>query len=195
MLIAVSGAVWLGVVSTDPFGFDLWWQTRIVVPQDSAFSFELAYALHIIGGSVGTGVLTLVLIFVFLLMKRWLQALTLLCTMVSVVIISQLTKFIVARPRPLDMLVEQSETSFPSGHSLGAAALATVLVSIAFFSTRVSRTGELIALFLGLLYTLAMMWSRTAINVHWLSDTIAGACLGVALGLLWSRMLLRLPPA
>lgn len=191
VLVTAFGAVWLGIVSTDPFGFDLWWQTRIVVPQESLFIFDLAYVFHILGSSLGTGLVTLVLLSTLVLMKQWLPALTLLSTMISVVVISQLVKFLVARPRPLEMLVEQSEYSFPSGHSLGAAALATALVSITFASTRVSRTGSLIALLLGILYTVVMMWSRTALNVHWASDTIAGACLGIALGLLWSRLLLR----
>ena len=37
--------------------------------------------------------------------------------------------------------------------------------------------------YLGGLYVLAMMWSRTYLHVHWLTDTIAGALLGVAAAL------------
>jgi len=34
------------------------------------------------------------------------------------------------------------------------------------------------------IWILGMMWSRTALQVHWLTDTIAGAFIGIAIAFL-----------
>jgi membrane-associated phospholipid phosphatase len=44
-------------------------------------------------------------------------------------------------------------------------------------------------------WVLAMMWSRTGLQVHWLTDTIAGALIGIAAAVLvdelWSLLARR----
>src|SRR5690606_40639603 len=93
-----------------------------------------------------------------------------------------------------DLLYPTYGSSYPSGHSMGAAALA-VSLALAFstlnrVSARNARNARLIGM-LATAWVLLMMWSRTALHAHWLSDTLGGALLGAASAVLaaqlWSR--------
>ncbi len=70
-------------------------------------------------------------------------------------------------------------SSFPSGHAAYASATAIALVLL------FSRPGPKRPLWYALaaLATAAMVWSRTYLQVHWLSDALAGAILGLAVTL------------
>src|SRR5690606_15802608 len=89
-----------------------------------------------------------------------------------------------------------SGSSYPSGHSMGAAALAVSLAFAVSSLHRHQRANVSVATvrtmwIVAAAWTLAMMWSRTALGVHWLSDTIAGALLGCAAAVIaqsiWGR--------
>jgi undecaprenyl-diphosphatase len=91
-------------------------------------------------------------------------------------ILVQVLKRTVARPRPCDAnghplaLIELPDPfSFPSGHAAAATSLA---VTIALQHPTVG----LIVLPLAA----AVAWSRVALRVHYLSDVVAGAGLGLA---------------
>lgn len=94
--------------------------------------------------------------------------------------ITVLLKYVVGRVRPTaeDPLVSAGGLSFPSGHSSGAATLAGVLLVVLW--PVVSRrwrpwmVGALIAL------AVCVAWTRIALGVHYLSDTIGGLALGSA---------------
>lgn len=90
-------------------------------------------------------------------------------------------KVVVQRPRPagipgLWIASPESTPSFPSGHAAGAFALAAML-SLAWPRGR------------ALWWTAAVVvaWSRVALGVHYPSDCLAGAAIGVSLvfGTVW----------
>ena len=87
-----------------------------------------------------------------------------------------------ARPRPTAALVETGFGSYPSGHSARAAMLAVALGIL---------LPHLWVWMLGAGYTLAMMFSRTQLGAHWLSDTVGGALTGAAVALLCFAVLAR----
>lgn len=94
--------------------------------------------------------------------------------------LTQLIKVIVDRDRPLDRLVRVDSGSYPSGHTSAtfAAMLATALI-----------IGRLWMWVSGTILGVLMMYSRTYLGAHWLSDTVAGALLGVGFVLLlWTLM-------
>jgi len=92
---------------------------------------------------------------------------------------NSLIKTAVERPRPPGALVVASRSSFPSGHSAFAAVTAVLLVGLLVPSGRRAVPAALAA---GL--AIAMAWSRTYLLAHWLTDVIAGLCVGTGVGLL-----------
>jgi membrane-associated phospholipid phosphatase len=91
-------------------------------------------------------------------------------------------KALVARARPDDALIVTSGLSFPSGHTVTAAAFSFgLLVAL----TPLSRT-RVVWYVVALAWTVCMGLSRTIVGAHWLSDTIGGALYGCGLALLWS---------
>lgn len=94
--------------------------------------------------------------------------------------LTHLIKFLVARPRPEDRLVQVDSGSYPSGHVSGTvAAMVTTAVVL----------GKLWMWISGAILSVAMMYSRTYLGAHWVSDTIAGALLGVGVTLLlWAAV-------
>ena len=67
--------------------------------------------------------------------------------------------------------------SFPSGHAKYAGQLAVGLALLMARLTRRRRTVWLAAV----AWIVAVAWSRTALDVHFLSDVIAGATIGAGL--------------
>ncbi len=91
-------------------------------------------------------------------------------------------KALVARARPDDALIVTSGLSFPSGHTVTAAAFSFGLVVAMTPLTRTRAVWYVVAFG----WTVAMGLSRTVVGAHWLSDTIGGALYGCGLALLWS---------
>ena len=64
-----------------------------------------------------------------------------------------------------------------------------VIYSAALFMVLLRRHWRLALFTAGAILSLAMMYSHTYLVVHWLSDTVAGAMLGVGVtSLLWAAM-------
>lgn len=84
-----------------------------------------------------------------------------------------------ARPDLPDPVAWAPGASFPSGHAMGAALGACILVLILLPLLR--STASRIALWVGAAaVTVFVAYSRVALGVHWTSDVIAGVALGVA---------------
>lgn len=117
--------------------------------------------------------------------RRWLQ----LGAFLGAVLTSELCigplKALVDRPRPPNSLIETSAASFPSGHAIAGAVTAFGLVVVLWpaSSRRLMAIG-VAAAFAGL-----MAISRTYLGAHWLTDTLAGVCIGTGLALVWPAAL------
>ena len=94
-------------------------------------------------------------------------------------LVSAALKALLERPRPPAGALQPLSTSFPSGHTSFAAVTCVSLV-LAFTMPDRRRLWWPLAV----LGTGAMGWSRTFLQVHWLSDVIAGALLGASVALL-----------
>ena len=77
-------------------------------------------------------------------------------------------------------MLEAHGSSYPSGHAAYAGATAVALVLL-FSEARPRRRWWFVP---AAVATAVMVWSRTYLQVHWLSDAVAGATLGVAVTLL-----------
>lgn len=70
--------------------------------------------------------------------------------------------------------------SFPSGHATMSACATTLLVTLPYYPE--PHTATLVAVALGSL-TLLIALSRVMVGVHYVSDILAGLCIGVLAGL------------
>ncbi|MFV0633388.1 phosphatase PAP2 family protein [Demequina sp.] len=114
--------------------------------------------------------------------RSWRDPLLLMGAMVVSTLFSVTVKATVARPRPADEFqavpgVEHS-FSFPSGHSTGTATLALVVAYLLWRRHRGWRTGLMWALVSVALIGLVAL-TRMYLGYHFLSDVLAGACVGL----------------
>jgi membrane-associated phospholipid phosphatase len=83
------------------------------------------------------------------------------------------------RPPVEFRLVTETNESFPSGHALASAAIVGVLL-VVFVPMIHGTAWRATAISGGLLFVLAIGWSRVYLGVHWATDVLAGWLTGVA---------------
>lgn len=132
---------------------------------------------------LGDGLLSVVAVVALLLMKRWKEAVLLLLAFLSSGLLSCLFKNLFSLPRPrlyfeqmniaysgfIEGTTLSNNSSFPSGHTTSAFAMATVIALL----SRKKATALLVV-------ALAMLvgYSRVYLGQHFLQDVAAGAFLG-----------------
>lgn len=187
-LLGVVGlGAWFVFAGRGPLGIDRWLHTFIEV-ETGSIGYALAVALAEIGSGVGATACVMIAVAALSAKRRLRDALSVAFASGLGVLISELTKLLVARPRPADPLFSAAGFSFPSGHSMGAAALACSLLLVVLGWHGASRAAIRWAWFGAAAWTVLMMWSRLALHVHWLTDTIAGAVLGASVAILSRRL-------
>lgn len=154
----------------EPLGVDIWWNDLMVALTSDAW-LVVAWVPAVAGGTIGMIVVGALLIAAFLWRGRRRDAVTLAIAMVTVVAIGATMAAVIGRTRPADSLAESVATSFPSGHT----AVATTVVVILGLVLR--RRWVWVV---GVAWVALMMWSRTYLHAHWLSDVVAGMLEGVA---------------
>lgn len=97
-------------------------------------------------------------------------------TVIGALFASSIVKELVARPRPGGGLVAVGGLSFPSGHSVNAAAMAGMF---GFFLTHRQGRSQTLWIWRGLgLVAFLIAFSRVYLGVHWPVDILAGLGLG-----------------
>ena len=100
----------------------------------------------------------------------------------------------IARP-PLQFQVAQIHNpSFPSGHTADTTAVVVSLLLIMWCALDMPRQVKTWVSVCGVSAFIAMGLTRLVLNVHWLSDVLAGWCIGAAIGLAVTCSLLALRP-
>ncbi|MFD9479667.1 MULTISPECIES: phosphatase PAP2 family protein [Streptomyces] len=127
-----------------------------------------------LGGPLGM-VLPLLVIGCLCVYGRWRSGLFVFTvTVVANLVVLLPLKQLADRPRPPHPLVLVNDGSYPSGQVFSAVTL-VVAVAVVVFPPRARRWWWAF----GASYVLAMMGSRTWLHAQWLSDTAAGALVGV----------------
>ena len=137
-----------------------------------------ATALSDIGSPVAVDMVVGVLVLTLLWRRRVRAALYVLLVRLVELAIETVVKVLIDRPRPTVPVVitHASESSFPSGHAAGSAAL--VVSVLVLLLPRVGRTTASALVTLGALTCLAIAASRVLLGVHYPTDAVAGLILG-----------------
>lgn len=179
-------AVWAGIgllavvglgailIPAGPLGIDQHWADAMK-DMHSEFLKRIALVFNSLGiwpwRTVGLAAVACVL----LATRRLLALVAFAVAEVLAPLLSTLLKALVDRPRPPGGLVHPVGSSYPSGHATDAGTTAVALVLL-FTAAGRGRRPWWIAAGLGIA---VMAWSRTYLQVHWLSDVVAGAALGI----------------
>ncbi len=189
------------VLEGDTDAFDRWLILALRNPHDRSDPIgpqwfeEMVRDITALGGVAVLIGLTLA-VAGFLLMER--KTHTMVLVLVSVfggMLCGYFLKMGIGRPRPelVTSVVQMHTTSFPSGHSMGAA---VTYLTLAALLARVTVRSHVRAylLLLGVLLTVLVGASRVYLGVHWPTDVLAGWAAGMAWALLcWAvaRLLQR----
>ena len=184
---AIGVVLLLGVVITaraGSLGIDEEFMGELVEHR-SPFWQAPALVFNVIGaGVIGVFVVPLGVAAVLLLRRRPWAALYWVASCALSAGVVQVIKHTFGRARPEEILVVSDYGSFPSGHTANAATLAVVLGVI------LRRAWVWIA---GVVYTVAMLLSRTYLGAHWLTDTVGGLLIGAGVAVvLWAPVAHRL---
>jgi undecaprenyl-diphosphatase len=177
------------LVPAGPLGVDRSW-SEAMHDLETPLLTDLALAFNWLGRGLGRAVgLTLVGL-LLLRRRRWLALAAFAVAESLAPLLSHLLKALIDRPRPPHGLIHAAGSSFPSGHATYAGATCVALVLV--FTTPTTRRKWWSAL--ALLGIVGMAWSRTYLQVHWLTDVIAGSLLGAGVALLVFAIAQRVQP-
>jgi undecaprenyl-diphosphatase len=147
---------------------------------ESPLLTHVALAFNWLGRGIGRAAGLVLVGLLLLRRRRWLALAAFAVAETLAPLFSDVLKALVDRPRPPDGLVHAVGSSFPSGHAAYAGATCVALVLL--FTAPGPRRARWWAL--AGLGVAAMAWSRTYLQVHWLTDVVAGAFLGCGVSLL-----------
>lgn len=173
-LVVLSGVVIFSSWQNRPTPIDAWWHD-IMASHPDGVARSLALLLHNFGGTLSMTLVTAAVVAVLLVARKWQQAITIGLAVAVASGLGTILKVAIARPRPLDGVVDVGLDSFPSGHTTTAAAL-TVAIALAFPHV---WSWVLVAVWVPV-----MAVSRTYLLVHWATDVLAAAVLGASVALI-----------
>ncbi len=158
---------------------DRWIETYINAVQTPLLT-KFMVTLTNFNGEMGIFIFSLFMV-LLLIYKRWYDDLLFYILSVSGANIAFIAiKMIVQRARPSSDIFSITTHSFPSGHATMATAMSLALYLI--LAKRVHSIGLALLLLIGcIVWPIIIAFSRVYLDVHWLSDVIAG----IGLGLFW----------
>ncbi len=139
----------------------------------------LARPFSWLGGWIGLTPIAVGLVLLLLLTRRFFDAAWAALTIGGIQLVTAFVKEAFDRPRPHEgsAVALPSSDSFPSGHASGAVVTFGVLAALG--AERWPRRAPLLWTLAALL-SLAVGASRVVLNVHFVTDVLAGWCLGLA---------------
>lgn len=141
---------------------------------------EILKGITNLGGTIGLFCIALLTVLtLFLCQKRKYGiaiALNLMISTVSYFILKNL----IQRPRPpvMERLIEETAYSFPSGHSTNNMAFYALAICLVYQNVKNKKLRNGICIVLAIIPIL-IGFSRFYLRVHYISDVLAGFCLGI----------------
>lgn len=182
-LTAVAHEVQEGVVDHDGITFVDEPALHAALQLRSPALNEAITAYTDVGGPVGMPVLAGSAVAVLVAVRRrWTPVVLVGLTAVGALAMTVVGKDWIGRMRPPTTMAVppyEESPSFPSGHTLNAAALVTVIIYLVLIWTTATWQ-RVVAITVGGLFIVTMGLSRVFLGHHWLTDVIAGWALGLA---------------
>jgi membrane-associated phospholipid phosphatase len=166
------------LVPTGPLAIDEHWSDAMQDIQ-TPFLTHLALVFNWLGRGLGWTLTVAGVAILLAVRRRWRALIAYGIAIALTSGSSALLKALTGRPRPPDGLVHPVGSSFPSGHAAYAGTTCVALVLL-FTAPAPRRRWWWLLAALGIA---GMAWSRTYLQVHWLSDVVAGAMLGIGIAL------------
>lgn len=162
---------------------DRWIETHVNAMQTPLLT-NFMVALTNFNGAMGIFIFSILMI-LFLIYKRWYNDLLFyIFSVFGANIAFIVIKMIVQRARPSSDILTITTHSFPSGHATMATAMSLAVYFI--LAKRVHSIGlQLLLLVSCIVWPVIISFSRVYLDVHWLSDVIAG----IGLGLFWVTLI------
>lgn len=143
----------------------------------SDFVTPIAKFITNLGGAISFIILTIVL---FLVIKNKKIGLSIFLNLVIVIVLNQLLKIILQRPRPTDFrIIEETGYSFPSGHSMVSMAFYGYLIYLIYKYVKNKYVKWISIVLLGILIC-SIGISRIYLGVHYTSDVLGGFLISVS---------------
>ena len=165
-------------IPAGPLSLDSRW-SELMQDIQTPILHHLALVFNALGQGLWRGLTLAGVGLALLVARRWAALISFAVAESLTPLLGNLLKALVTRPRPAGAMLNPHGSSFPSGHAAYAGATAVALVLL--FS-RPDRKRPLWWA-LAAVITAGMAWSRTYLQVHWLSDVFAGSLLGIAVTL------------
>jgi len=179
------GELWLSIVGSADLD-----AVREVAAQRTAALTEIAKVVTWAGSAFLLVPLALICCFALARAGLRREALAVALSLGGAMLLSDLIKLLVSRPRPpVEHLQGVTGSSFPSGHATQASAFWFSLVLV-LRATGGSRTAIRLAAAIALVLVVAVAASRVYLGVHYPSDVVAGILLGIGWAVFVSRCLL-----
>jgi undecaprenyl-diphosphatase len=160
------------------------WVYGLMTSFRNGFLTRIMIDISFIGEQIAICLL-FVLVTILIYKNQFKQAISALCATILATGITYLLKMLIARPRPylLGRLVTENDFSFPSGHSTTAFTVFGILFVMAHRSAwlrhNFGKIGYMTVQSLLALIPVSVAISRLYLGVHYFSDVLAGAIIGL----------------
>ena len=193
-LAMILGAPLLGIVTAGDNVLTADWRFSRWIQQWQGNIPEVLYEIGNILGDTVTAVVVMVALLIIAAVMRARRFIAFFVAVGLLRLVGTMLKPIFDSPRPTETIRIEPEvririyegfenTGYPSGHSMTAAMLGTVLV-VTIWATMRARNPRWLAVFVAAVLALFVGWSRIWSGAHWPTDVLGGWSYGFGLVLL-----------
>ncbi len=150
---------------------------QITKIQTSVFT-EIMILMTNLADALAIVILTLIVISALIYHKRYKHSKLFILSILASYILGFLAKILINRPRPVNALITELDSSFPSGHAIRAIIFFGLLIFL-FKDNIKNKAQKLLFIKTNIFLILLIGFSRLYLGVHYFTDVLAGYALGL----------------
>ena len=180
ILAIISGIGFLVILLSILFGRSLFID-NLVYPANlrSDLLTKVCKVVTILGDKYFIAALVVLIAGILFLKKKRKTSILLCFNLFNIVVLNKVIKYLVARPRPANMLIEKDGYSFPSGHSMLSIGVYGFLIYLICKSNLSKSLKRCLTIVLSLIIFIVGI-TRLYLGVHYPSDVLGGYLLSFA---------------